>query len=189
MDENIQNNFSTKQILMILFCASILLGFTYFYFFSALKQSSYYFIWNFFFFYRKTFRRVHSIRTLQINLIDLRLQFIFLPPLSYSSNSWSSVKYFLSHISQGTWKRRHLWYLVAIFLFGKHRLKSPRIGVKTTIFILGLRAFFNLKVYFDAKRRLPEFSGLQGRRYPGQPAPLPYIVTPRRPHPPPGHQH
>ena len=46
-----------------------------------------------------------------------------------------------------------------------------------------------MKVYFDAKRRLPEFSGLQGRRYPGQPAPLPYIVTPRRPHPPPGHQH
>ena len=55
--------------------------------------------------------------------------------------------------------------------------------------ILGLRALLNLKVYIDAKRRIPEFSGLQGRRYPGQPAPLPYIVTPRRPHPPPGHQH
>ena len=52
----------------------------------------------------------------------------------------------------------------------------------------GLRTLFNLKVYFDAKRRLPEFSGLQGRRYPGQPDPLPYIVTPRRAHPPPGHQ-
>ena len=46
-----------------------------------------------------------------------------------------------------------------------------------------------MKVYFDAKRRLPEFSGLQGRRYPGQPSPLPYVVTPRRPHPLPGQQH
>ena len=43
MDENTQDNFSTKQILMILFCSSILLGFTYFYFFSALKQRSHYF--------------------------------------------------------------------------------------------------------------------------------------------------
>ena len=53
----------------------------------------------------------------------------------------------------------------------------------------GLRTLFNLKVYFDAKRRLPEFSGLQGRRFPGQPDPLPNIVIPRRPDPPTGHQY
>ena len=41
MNANTQNDFSNKQTLMILFCASILLGFTSFYFFSARKQRSY----------------------------------------------------------------------------------------------------------------------------------------------------
>ena len=48
-------------------------------------------------------------------------------------------------------------------------------------FISVLRTLFNLIVFCDAKRRLPEFSGLQGKRFPGQPDPLPYIVNPRRP--------
>ena len=77
IDDNIQNNFVTKEILMILFCASILLGFTYFYFFSALKQRSQNYFYLLLFLKLIKFRRFHSIRTLQINLIDLRLQFIF----------------------------------------------------------------------------------------------------------------
>ena len=85
--------------------------------------------------------------------------------------------------------------MVAISLFRVHRLWSSKmLGFfwnQLISLILGLRTLFNLKVYFDAKRRLPEFSGLQGRRYPGQPSPHPppYILTPRRPTPPPGHQH
>ena len=38
-----------------------------------------------------------------------------------------------------------------------------------------------MKIYFDAKSRLPEFSGLQGRRFPGQQSPQPPSIAPRRP--------
>ena len=68
-----------------------------------------------------------------------------------------------------------------------------RILVKTTFFILinqcltivGLRFLFSLKIYFNAKSRLQEFSGLQGRRFPGQESPRPPFITPWRPSLPP----
>ena len=40
---------------------------------------------------------------------------------------------------------------------------------------------FNLKVYLDSRRRIPEVTGLHGRVYPGQLAPRPFVIAPRRP--------
>ena len=42
------------------------------------------------------------------------------------------------------------------------------------------RLFLNVIVYFVAKLRLPEFSGLEGKVFPGQPPPSPLIPVPRR---------
>ena len=42
-----------------------------------------------------------------------------------------------------------------------------------------------MKIYFDAKSRLQEFSGFRGRRYPGQECPRPPFIEPRRPSLPP----
>ena len=41
--------------------------------------------------------------------------------------------------------------------------------------------FFNMKVYYDAMKRLPEFTGLRGRAFPGKEPPLKPVILPRRP--------
>ena len=53
---------------MIFFGVPILLGFTSFYFFSARKQRSFFKVFDLVYI-SKIFRRIHSIRSLQINLI------------------------------------------------------------------------------------------------------------------------
>ena len=45
----------------------------------------------------------------------------------------------------------------------------------------GLKMFFNMKVYYDAMKRLPEFAGLRGRAFPGKEPPLQPVILPRRP--------
>ena len=40
---------------------------------------------------------------------------------------------------------------------------------------------FNMKIYYDAMRRLPEFTGLRGRAFPGQESPRQPVIIPRRP--------
>ena len=45
---------------------------------------------------------------------------------------------------------------------------------------------FNIKIYYDAMRRLPEFAGLRGRVFPGQEPPRQPRIIPRRPDLPPG---
>ena len=45
----------------------------------------------------------------------------------------------------------------------------------------GLKMFFNMKVYYDAMKRLPEFTGLRGRAFPGKEPPLQPVIIPRRP--------
>ena len=88
MNDNTQNESSYKQTLMIIFGSSILLGFTSFHFFSARKQRldtilshslQRFRFWSVLHLTLTlwTCRRFYSIRKLQINLIDLRLQFIF----------------------------------------------------------------------------------------------------------------
>ena len=42
------------------------------------------------------------------------------------------------------------------------------------------RLVWNAVIYWSAVRRLPEFSGHSGRRYPGQQPPRPREVEPRR---------
>ena len=37
-----------------------------------------------------------------------------------------------------------------------------------------------MKVYYDAMRRLPEFTGLRGRAFPGQDSPQQPVIIPRR---------
>ena len=46
-----------------------------------------------------------------------------------------------------------------------------------------------MKIYCEAMRRLPEFTGLKGRTYPGQDPPLQPCLTPRRPDLPQGFSH
>ena len=135
------------------------------------------------------FRRFHFIRTLQMNVMDLWLQFFFCNLILFRAFLDQALNIFFQIYYKELGKDDvfQIWWLS--FYLENIGWQVEGLVCQKFIFILGLRTLFNLKVYFDAKRRLPEFSGLQGRRYPGQPAPLPYIVTPRRPHPPPGHQH
>ena len=60
--------------------------------------------------------------------------------------------------------------------FSKSNLKCFLLNLTK---ILGFRLIFNLKVYFTAKRRLPEFSGLHGRTIPIQDSPRPIKILPR----------
>ena len=46
-------------------------------------------------------------------------------------------------------------------------------------FVLGTRLLFNIIIYLKASERLPEFSGLMGKVYPGQMKPLHQIPEPR----------
>ena len=46
--------------------------------------------------------------------------------------------------------------------------------------MMGLRFIFNILILFQASARLPEFRGYRSRRYPGQPAPRPPRIAPRR---------
>ena len=43
-----------------------------------------------------------------------------------------------------------------------------------------MRFVFNCIILGHAIRRLPEFCGYKGRRYPGEPAPRKTLITPRR---------
>ena len=45
-----------------------------------------------------------------------------------------------------------------------------------------MRFVFNSVILVHALRRLPEFSGYRGRRYPGEQEPRKTQITPRRPH-------
>ena len=49
-----------------------------------------------------------------------------------------------------------------------------------TFLILGFRFLFNIIILNTAAKRLPEFSGYKGRRFPGQMPPPPPIIQPRR---------
>ena len=46
--------------------------------------------------------------------------------------------------------------------------------------LAGLRLVFNMIILVVAGRRLPEFSGYRGRRFPGQQPPAPPRIAPRR---------
>ena len=48
-------------------------------------------------------------------------------------------------------------------------------------FYIGSRLLFNIIIYLKAYRRLPEFSGLRGKVYPGQLKPRQPIPEPRIP--------
>ena len=53
----------------------------------------------------------------------------------------------------------------------------------STYYILAVMRFvFNSVILAHALRRLPEFSGYRGRRYPGEQQPRKTLITPRRPH-------
>ena len=51
-----------------------------------------------------------------------------------------------------------------------------------------MRFLFNLLIFANALRRLPEFSGNKGRRYPGLEGPKKMQIKPRRLHLPQGFQ-
>ena len=46
--------------------------------------------------------------------------------------------------------------------------------------LLVSRLFLNVIIYVVAKLRLPEFNGFEGKVFPGQPPPSPFIPIPRR---------
>ena len=127
------------------------------------------------------FRRFHSIRKLQVNLITLRQQFIFcnLILLRAILDQALNVLFQVYYKDIGKLNIFNAWWLS--FYLENIGEKKRNLNCVIHLIISGLRTIFNLKVYFDARRRLPEFTGLQGRRYPGQLAPRTYIVTPRRP--------
>ena len=141
--------------------------------------------------YTFVLRRFHSIRTLQVNLLTLRLQFIFCNLILFRAflDQALNVTFQIYYNELGKVNIFTAWWL-SFYLenIGKEAKNKDKYRIKHYWMFSGLRTIFNLKVYFDARRRLPEFTGLQGRRYPGQLAPRPYIVTPRRPDLPPEHR-
>ena len=72
------------------------------------------------------------------------------------------------------------WMFFYIVNIGKNTEVLCRHFVLKNLFIQGIRFLFGMKIYFDAKSRLQEFSGFRGRRYPGQECPRPPFIEPRR---------
>ena len=50
----------------------------------------------------------------------------------------------------------------------------------SNVIFAGTRLAFNTLIVISASARLPEFRGYRSRRYPGQPAPRPPRIAPRR---------
>lgn len=134
------------------------------------------------------FRNFHSIRKLQINLMDIKQQFIFCNLFLYRLFLDQGLNVFIQiyYREIGPENAFTIWWMFFYFEnFGKDKVCRSFSFSLTCVSILGLRFLFSLRIYLNAKSRLQEFSGLQGRRFPGQESPRPLSITPWRPPLPP----
>ena len=119
-----------------------------------------------------SFRKFHSIRKIQLNLIDIKIQFIFCNVIlcRVFLDQGMNIIFQLYYNEFGMDNIFNLWW-ISFFSenIGIIYVKSKvLIGDFLFFEILGLRLFFNIWVYSHAKQRIPEFSGLQGKKFPGQ---------------------
>ena len=151
--------------------ASMFLGLVYFYFFSALN-------YRFFLQINKliteddAFRKFYSIRKLRMNLIDIKIQFIYPNFVIYRVFIGQGLNVFfqLYYNELGPENIFNIWW-TSFFLenIGKILYKSVQLSIYSLPFfnVSGSRFFFNIWIYINAMKRIPEFSGLQGKTFPG----------------------
>ena len=72
----------------------------------------------------------------------------------------------------------NIWW-TKIFIENIGKFKFIHKIIKSILY-LGLRLLFNIYVYVNATRRIPEFAGYRAKYYPGQMAPRQQLIVPRR---------
>ena len=182
-DDQTKIELSNKPFLILIILTSIVYGFVIYYFIVALRQRLRDQPKNHIDF--DNFRKLHSIRTLQINLMDLRQHFIFCNLFIYRLFLDQGLNLFIQtyYKELGSENAFTIWW---IFFYFENVGKRKKWYLDTSKTVKsGLRFIFSMKVYFNARRRLQEFSGLRGRRFPGQESPRPPTITPWRPNLPP----
>ena len=129
------------------------------------------------------FRRNHQIRKLQINLLDLKLHFIVcnLHICRMFLDQLMNRLFLTNYETLGPEIVFKIWWLS--FYLESTGKNNNQILAKYIIVLKyqGLRMFVNMKIHYDAMRRLPEFSGLRGKVFPGQEPPPQPVIIPRRP--------
>ena len=96
---------------------------------------------------------------------------------------WIRLEIFWSKVTMNSWDLSMLssagGYLFILRTWVQFSKSWNNLSRSTSYKYLGFRLIFNLKVYFAAKNRLPEFSGLHGRTNPIQDSPRPIQILPR----------
>ena len=111
-DNQDHRELSIKPFLMQIFIASMFLGLVYFYYFSALHYRSYCFDRTFTHKF-DLFRKFHSIRKMQSNLIDIKIQFIFCNVILYKVflNQGLNIIFQLYYDELGTVNIFNMWWI------------------------------------------------------------------------------
>ena len=128
------------------------------------------------------FSKNYEIKKTCQNLLDLRLHFVY--SLAWTTNSLflDQVKHILLEALYewlGKEAAFHIW--MSVFLL--ENLGTKQNWENTALLnkiCSGLRLLFNIIILSTAIKKLPEFSGYKGRRYPGQLPPPPPVIQPRR---------
>ena len=125
------------------------------------------------------FSKRYSLKKRPHNLMDIKLNYVFALILSqvFVYDQTKNVFIGIFYESLGPEKAFKIWWLG----FGKFRsvqilMYNPFSNWRYSF----SRLFLNVIIYVVAKLRLPEFSGFEGKIFPGQPTPYPFIPVPRR---------
>ena len=118
-----------------------------------------------------------------LNLMDIKLNYVYALALTQIF-VYDQTKNFLLgifHESLGPQKAFQFWWMgFLVENLGQWTEMLLYFQISTIKEFIVSRLFLNVIVYFVANLRLPEFSGLEGKVFPGQPPPSPMIPLPRR---------
>ena len=129
---------------------------------------------TYFYISASTWRKHFQIKRTPKSLIDLKVHFIYAMCLTLTSLMVDQMKHFALELFYdwlGPETAFHIWWLFFILEFIGARHYSYNITNVNYVPLSVSRLVFNVLILVTASRRLPEFHGYKGKRYPGtQPA-------------------
>ena len=127
------------------------------------------------------FSKFYEIKKRPQNIIGLRMQTIFGISLMANVLVFHLVKIFILQSDNSFSETTFTLWIQGMILdnLGRYKIYRETFTVIACLCAVS-RLVWNAVIYWSAVRRLPEFSGHSGRRYPGQQPPRPLEVEPRR---------
>ena len=117
------------------------------------------------------FRKFYPIRKLRSNLMDIKIQFIYPNFVIYRVfiDQGLNVFFQLYYNDLGSENIFKIWW-TSFFLenIGKKSNTEMLSSMVYHFKKIGSRFFLNIWIYFNALKIIPEFSGLQGKIFPGK---------------------